>query len=459
MRLPLLLSLVVIAASACGPSASVQHANTLLARGDYRGASEYTAAELTKHPADAELHRIRLRALLGMGDATRAVADYRAWRAQHGGTDDRQALKTMALTTVWQGVTSPSAPLRLTAIRAIERLELEALAEDVGKAMGDDDDAVAAAAAVAVLTSFGQAPDVAEQMLRSDDPRARAIAVEGIGRKVRRLALEDLRPLAADPDPQVRAAVARYLGTVGGDGAAELQRLVGDASAEVRAAALTALAAGGGGRAPLPDPARFLADEALGVRLAAVALVAKAGGKAALEPLLTSPDPMVAAVAAHKRGDRAAAIAVFDRALGATDAGTRAGVVNLLAAALTRDAAIARATAALADPAPAVQLAAARALAYLDERPAAIAALAALGASAAPIDRAAAAAELARLGDPRGPAILAELAASPDAEVRRAVVQAHLGAGTITAGLWGALADDQAATRLDAAIAILTLQG
>ena len=44
-------------------------------------------------------------------------------------------------------------------------------------------------------------------------------------------------------------------------------------------------------------------------------------------------------------------------------------------------------------------------------------------------------------------------------QVRRAVVQAHLGAGTITAGLWGALADDQAATRLDAAIAILTLQG
>ena len=43
--------------------------------------------------------------------------------------------------------------------------------------------------------------------------------------------------------------------------------------------------------------------------------------------------------------------------------------------------------------------------------------------------------------------------------MRRAVVQAHVGGGAITAGLWGALADDQAATRLDAAIAILTLAG
>ncbi|MBK7071104.1 MAG: HEAT repeat domain-containing protein [Myxococcales bacterium] len=459
MRPALLLSLVVIAATACGPSASVQHANTLLARGDYRGASDYTAAELSKHPGDAELHRIRLRALLGLGDPGRAVADYRAWRAQHGGTDDRKALRTMALTTVWQGVTSPSAALRLTAIRAIERLELEELAEDVGKAMGDDDDAVAAAAAVAVLRSFGQAPDVAQQMLRSDDPRARAIAVEGIGRKVRRLAIDDLRPLAGDPDPQVRAAVARYLGTVGGDGAAELVTMTGDGAAEVRAAAIAALAAGGGGRAALPDATRFLADESLAVRLAAVALVAKAGGKPALEALLAHADPMVAATAAHRRGDRAAAVAVFDRALGATDVGTRAGVVNLLAAALPQDAAIARATAALADPAPTVKLAAARALAYLGQHGAALTALTALAATAAPADRADAAAELARLGDPHGAAILTELAGSPDADVRRAVVQAHVGAGAITAGLWGALADDQAATRLDAAIAILTLAG
>ena len=251
----------------------------------------------------------------------------------------------------------------------------------------------------------------------------------------------------------MRAAVARYLGTVGGDGAAELVTMTGDGAAEVRAAAIAALAAGGGGRAALPDATRFLADESLAVRLAAVALVAKAGGKPALEALLAHADPMVAATAAHRRGDRAAAVAVFDRALGATDVGTRAGVVNLLAAALPQDAAIARATAALADPAPTVKLAAARALAYLGQHGAALTALTALAATAAPADRADAAAELARLGDPHGAAILTELAGSPDADVRRAVVQAHVGAGAITAGLWGALADDQAATRLDAAIA------
>ena len=55
--------------------------------------------------------------------------------------------------------------------------------------------------------------------------------------------------------------------------------------------------------------------------------------------------------------------------------------------------------------------------------------------------------------------MLIELAASAEPEVRARAVSAHLGAGTITAALWGALADDQAATRLDAAIVLLTLLG
>ena len=109
-------------------------------------------------------------------------------------------------------------------------------------------------------------------------------------------------------------------------------------------------------------------------------------------------------------------------------------------------------------PISAVRLAAARALAYLGQQAAALDALAKLITGGEPGDRADAAAELARLGDPRGSQVLIELGGSTDAAVRRAVVMAHLGAGTITAGLWAALADDQAATRLDAAIAILTLQ-
>jgi HEAT repeat protein len=186
--------------------------------------------------------------------------------------------------------------------------------------------------------------------------------------------------------------------------------------------------------------------------------VQKAGTKNAVAALVAHPDPMVAALAARAVGDRAAAAAVFDRALAATEVATRVGVVNLLAQALTAEAARARATAALRDPAPTVVLAAARALAYLDDRPAAIAALATIVASGAPIDRAHAAAELARLGDARGRAALDLAAGDADPEVRRAVIDAHLGAGTVTPSLWGALADDQADNRLAAAITILTLQ-
>lgn len=454
-----LVLIVSLLLAACGPSAAAKRAQTMLDRGDYQGASEYAGGELARSPGDAQLQRIRLRALLGMGDAKTAVAEYGAWRARRG-EDDLAALRTMAMTTIWQGLTSPSAQLKLQAIRAIERLELEPLAEDVGRAMGDDSDVVAAAAAVAVLRAFPQAPEVADQMLRSEDPAARAIAVEGIGRKVRGYAADALRPLLADPDARVRAAAATAVGMVKDEADTErLAKLAADPSAEVRAAALRALAQGDRARAARQAViGRALADESLAVRLAAVALAARIG-KDAVRPMLEHADPMVAASAAKQVGDRAAAVAVFDRALLAEDPTVRAGVVNLLGGALDKGAAIARAEKARGDADVRVRIAAARALAYLDRNAPAIETFAQVAADAQ-IDageRAGAAAELVRLGDPRGAPILEQLAASEDPSVRRAVVLAHLGAGTITPGLWVGLADDQAATRLDAAAALLTL--
>jgi len=454
--------LLAVSLAACGPSAAAQHAQTLLDSGDYRSASTYAEGELVKHPDDAQLHRIRLRALLGLGDAPAAIADYRAWYRQRGSKDDGAALRTLAMTTIWQALTSPSVQLKVAAIRAVERLELEPLAQDVGRAMGDDNDLVAAAAAVAVLRAFPQAPEVADQMLRSDDPAARAIAVEGIGRKARGFAADDLRPALSDPDPRVRAIAATTIGGFGdGRDTAKLLELTVDVSAEVRAAALRGLASGSRGRQPqLGTRARAaLADESLGVRLAAVALIARVDGKDALRTLFADADPMVAITAAKGVGDRAAAVAVFDRALASNQIGVRAGAVNLLASALDRASATGRATTARTDASVTVQLAAARALAYLDQREPAIASFATIAATEAGDagDRATAAAELSRLGDARGAPVLVTLAASPDPAVRRTVVMAHLAAGTITPGLWAALADDQPATRLDAATVLLTL--
>lgn len=451
-----------LAVPACGPSATVQHAQTLVDRGDYRGATDYTAAELAKRPDDAGLHRVRLRALLGLGDAAGAVADYRAWRERAGGGDDAPALRTMALTTLWQGLRAPSVALKVAAIRAIEAEEIEALAEDVGRAMGDDSDQVAAAAAVAVLRAYPQAPEVATQMLGSDDPLARAIALEGIGRKVKGLAADDLRPLAADADPRVRTVAAAYLGTLGDRADGErLVALASDPEASVRAAALRGLATRARPDVPGQDEAarHGLADEQLAVRLAAVELTGRRGGPTALAALASHADPMVAIAAARLAGDRAAAATAIERGVASADPAIRIGAVNALSSALGKDGARTRAAGLVGDATPAVRVAAARALAYGGERDGAITVLAALAADAGAAlkIRADAAAELHRLGDARGATILASLAAGADADGRAQVVAAHVAAGVVTPGLWAALADEQAGTRIDAAAALLAL--
>lgn len=446
--------LVALALAACGPSAGARRAQALLDRGDYPAAAQTADAELARAPGDGALHRIRLRAALGMGDARGAVEHYRSWRAGKG--EDTAALRTMAMTTLWQGLRAPAAALRVQTIRAVERLELEDFAREVGERMGDDDDLVAATAAVAVLRAFPQAPDVAIQMLRSDDAAARATAVEGIGRKVGARAADDLRAALPDGDPRVRAAAAAAVARLG-DAAdtPALVTLAGDSDAGVRAVATRALASGKRGAQPAVVE-RGLADESLAVRLAAVELAFAGGGAGATRPLLDHRDPMIAATAARLLADPAGGPAV-DRALAADDVATRVGAVGLARAALGKAGALPRLRAALADPAPAVRVAAARALAYAGEPAPALTALAEVATGADADTAIDAAAELVRLGDERGRPVLAQMASRDEPELRRAVVQAHLAARVITPGLWQALADDVPATRLDAAAALIEL--
>ncbi|HUQ08458.1 MAG TPA: HEAT repeat domain-containing protein [Kofleriaceae bacterium] len=452
----LVLSLLVLVLVSCGPSAGVKRAQTLLDQGDYRGAATAADEELGKAPGDAQLTRIRIRAALGMGDAKDAVARYKAWRS--GRTEeDLAALRTMAMTTLWQGLTSPSAQVQVQAIQAIERLEIETFAHDVGEQMGDDDDVVAAAASIAVLRAFPQAPDVATDMLKSDDPAARAIAVEGIGRKVGKHAADDLRFAAVDADARVRAAAAMAIAALADPRDTErLTELATDKSADVRAVALRALTRGNrGDLGALAEAA--LSDGSLGVRLAAVDLLVASRGLPAVRPLLSHEDAMVAAYAARALKDPQAGVAAVDRALAAEDWTIRAGAVNLMEVALGRDAAKTRADKAAGDPVIGVQIAAARLIAYMGDKPRAIGLYAAALEKAEPHEKVGAAAELAHLGDARGVAALEALAAAPEPEVRRAVITAHRAARVITPGLWGALADDDAGNRVDAAAALYEL--
>lgn len=437
---------------ACGPSAAAKRAQTLIDAGDYAGAAQLAAAELEKNPRDGDLWRVRIRAALGQNDAPAAVAHYQAWHDLRGG-DDPGAMRMMALTTLWQALESPAAQARIEAIRAVERLELERLADAVAERMTDDDDVVAAAAAIAILRAYPQAPQLATELLASERPEARAICVDGIGRKIGSRAADDLRPLIDDPDPRVRRAVVRALGAIADR--ADTERLgkvaAGDADPDVRAAALSALAKGK--RGDLSALAReALTAEHLGIRVAAVALLDASRDDKTLVSLLTGADLVVAAHAARAlaRELPVEAAAALDRAIGDADWTVRAGALNLATAVVGKDGARKRATAALGDGELEVRLAAAR---LLGDDPKAIevyvAALSDVGA------RLQAAVDLAALGDDRGLAALADLIEATQPSLRRGAAGGYGMARRADAGLVVALADDDPLVRVAAAEVIL----
>jgi hypothetical protein len=147
-------------------------------------------------------------------------------------------------------------------------------------------------------------------MLRSEDPEARRIAVEGIGKKVGALAVEDLARAATDVDPRVRRAALRWLGEIKArDALPVITRRMRDPDEGARAAAAGALARiGAGDLVALGQQA--LRDKAIAVRLAGVEMLVAAKRLDLLATLAESdPDPFVAAEAALaiKQRDRASA--------------------------------------------------------------------------------------------------------------------------------------------------------
>ncbi len=447
------LGLVLLLILGCAQRA--RQSVTLYEAGDYAGAARAADAGLAAHPEDAGLWRMRIRAALALGDADGVARAYASHRGHYGG-DDEELLADLAIATLGQALASPSVKLKIAAIEAVASAELHALAEQVAERMGDDDDRVAAAAAVAVLRGFPQAPQVAGDMLASEDPEARRIAVEGIGKKVGKLALADLRKAAEDPDPRVRRAAIRWLGQLDDREAAPLlERQLRHADEGVRATAALALA-----RLRTGDLAalagRALADRALAVRLAGVELLRAAGQTAALTALAGDPDPMVALEAASAVKDPARAEKARERAAASERWTIRAGAANMAARAVdrTRAAAIARRLA--GDPEPGVRLAAARTLASTGDRAAALEIFAAALTGA---DAVSAAADLARLGDPRGEAALEaavrDAAGGPDR--RAAAAAAHVTARRVTPGLVAALADPSAVVRVEAAATLVAI--
>jgi HEAT repeat protein len=456
---------IVIGLVFAGCVSRAQHTVALYETGDYAGAARTADAELASHPGDEALWQMRIRAALALGDRPGVAKAYAAYRDRLGGDDDRELLRDLAIATLGQALASPSVKLKVAAIEAVEAAELEPLADQVAQRMRDDDDRVVAAAAVAVLHGAPDAPKAAGDMLRSEDAEARRIAVEGIARKVGKLALADLEAAGGDPDPRVRRAALRWLGQLQDAGAAELlTRHLRDPDEAVRAAAATALARVGAASRELARVA--LADPALAVRLAGIELLAAAHARAELAALADDGDPVVATEAAIAAGGGLPAARALDRAASAAAWATRAGAANLAVRAVGKDAAVVVARKLAGDAELSVRLAAARVLAHAGDRNSRdrnsrdrTAAAAIFAAALASLDHQLdAAIDLAALDDARGITALDHAIGDPEraAPARAAAAAAHGAAHRITPGLVAALADDSGAVRVEAA-AVLAL--
>lgn len=423
--------------------------------GDYAGAARAADEGLASHPGDDGLWQMRVRAALALGDGEGVATAYGGYR-DHRDDEDAALLRDLATATLGQALASPSAKLKIIAIEAVAAAELHDLADQVGERLGDDDDRVAATAAAAVLRGFEQAPKVASNMLDSEDPEARRIAVEGVGKKIGKLARPDLVRLAGtDPDPRVRRAAIRWLGQLKDVESVELLvRQLRHADDGVRAAAATALAQiGRGDLGKLGEQA--VKDRSLGVRLAGLELVVAANRTDLLLALAEDPQPIFAAEAALAARRTDLAVKALERARGAEDWTLRSAALNLAVRAYG-DQAGGFAKQLAADPEPRVRVSAARLIARGGDRAAANAILVESLAGPAAL---AAATELAELGDPRGLAALS--AAVRDlkrsAEDRVAATFAHRSAHRVTPGLVAVLADRNGVVRVEAAAAIVAL--
>lgn len=414
---------VVVAGPGCGGAPpEARSAQRLIQRGEFRDAELRADEGLKRHPDHPALWRAKIQAIMGQLEVERAVATYRTWHGRRQGHDG-QVLRRMALTTLWQGLRVPSGLVQARAIQAIERLEIEALAADVAKRLEDDDDVVAAAASVALLRSRPGAAQIATELLGSEDPHARAIAVEGIGRKIKARARADLLPALGDRDALVRRAAVSAIAAMmdAADTARLLDMARSDPDGSVRAAVLEALATHrreGATRVA----AQALGDGYLPARLAAVDVLAAHGDKAGL-----------------------------GRALGAADA-----AVSLRAAAALDQAATAgKIDQALGDASWEVRAAAVEALPRLVPGPGATELLLARLADTSGLVRVRAALILASMRHARGTEALARLCRDDDEAAREAAIRAHGSQTLLTMGLVEALADTSAPIRVIAAETLL----
>lgn len=439
----------VVLVGALAGCSHAKHSVSLYESGDYAGAMRAADDQLANHPGDDDLWQMKIRAGLAQGDSASVATAYASYRQQRG-SDDRELLREVAIATLGQALDAPSAKLKMIAIEAVADAEIHALADRVDEIVRQDkDDRVVATAAIAVLRGFPEAKDFAAEMEKSDNPEARRIALDGVGRKVGRLAIKDFERAADDVDPRVRRVAIRWLGQLTDTAALDIvTKHLADPDDGVRAASVIALS-----KLPNFDRAGItrtaLGDASLSVRLAGVDIAPPDQ----LVALANDADPIVAVTAASRAKRADLARPAIDRAMASQDWQVRAGIANLLVMAIGKDQANAVAKKLSADPDAHVRLAAARVLARSGSPRDASEVLAAM------LPDLHAATDLAELGDARGVTALDRQVrdAKVSADQRAMVAAAHRSARSITPGLVAALADQSGLVRVEAASAIAGL--
>ena len=479
-----LLSLVCVCLSAgCGASMPV---HSVVAghfeRGEYREAALAADRGLQQNPDDPALWRTKIAATARTGDHRGAVELYMEWHRLRRHYD-LDALRRLAISTLWHGLQDPSPAARVRAIELATRLAFDDVRDVLVERMSDDDAVVAAASASALLGRHRDARARALALLSSPEPRARALLIAGFGRSGDDRDQAILVQALDDPAPEVRRTAVTALGRhfAARAQARLLEVARSDSQGSVRAAALRAL-----GASKLADDQAAsigrsaLGDEYLGARLAGLALItrrhpttrgsgpssssSRSDPAALLELIQTLPadDVHVAlrlAVALRAAGGETPArvTQMIQLGLGHSSWNTRVATLNALAelvpAATAQDMAGDR----INDPRPEVRLAAARVLTRTGASGRAGEVAAAELASPRGDIRVQAAVDLLRLDDPRGEGALGALSRNPSPDIRRAAAAAYRETEQPTLPLVTVLGDPAVEVRLEAAAALLHL--
>lgn len=446
-----------------GPPQSAQTAQRQLVLGNYQAAEEAADASLAAHPKDPTSWRVKIQSAMSQGNFAEAAERYKQWFELRGG-HDRQAYRRMAITALWQGLKVPAPEIQARTIRLVESHELEDLVEPVVEQLGNDHDLPAAAAAVALMTSHPAAPRLATELLQSDNPKARALVVAGIGKKVGTIAEGDILPMLKDSDAGVRRATIGVLAKWKRkkDAALLYPMASGDVDKQVRSRALSALLHTGGDEV-VGVAMKALNDDFVGARVSAISLLDKYGGKEVTPTLvqLVSSDDMTialrAATALYRRDQRDMGD-LFARAYESADWMTRSAVLNTVAGASSRNSALALGGRGMSDTRIEVQLTAARVLLRLGVTGPALRLMRDALAADQLAPRLLAATDLARRGEEGAIALLGRMASIGPQQQREAAIAAHRSAGVVTQGLVSGLGNSNISIRLAAADVLLQMK-